>query len=170
VAFNDTSYRDHDEAGGFCAGKPIRSTNTMADEVRSAVPLAEKIVRFALDEPASGVLVLRVAGEMDLLTMPLLEHHLHSHLDGDHGHVVVDLSGVTFLGVVGLTSLVAAHKTATGRGVQLYLTGTGHRAVARLLEITKLDTTLNIAPTVGSVVDALGDSREWVSPGAGHDA
>ncbi len=74
---------------------------------------------------------------------------------------MVDLSEVTFLGTAGLASLVAAHETATRRDVQLYLTGADHRAVTRPLEITKLDTTLNIIqPTVRSVVDAISGNRD----------
>ncbi len=72
----DISSLDHDSTGGFPAGKPIRLNNKMADEVRSAVHIAENKMHFALDEPAPGVRVLRVAGELDLLTMPLLDHHL----------------------------------------------------------------------------------------------
>lgn len=170
MTFNDTSPLDHDGAGGFRTGKPIRSNNNMADEARFAVRLAEKMVRFALDEPALGVRVLRVAGELDVLTTPLLDHQLHSHLDGDHGHLVVDLSEVTFLGTAGLASLIAAQETATGRDVQLHVTGADHRAVTRALKITKLDTALNIQPTVRSVVDALGDSRELIGTGVHYDA
>ena len=59
-------------------------------------------LRVAIDQPMPGVRVVRVAGELDMLTAPQLDSCLLSQIDGRGEHVVVDLSKVTFLGAAGL--------------------------------------------------------------------
>ena len=59
---------------------------------------------------------------------------------------------ITFVGAAGLRCLLTAQIAAARRGVQLHLTGTDHRAVARPLEITNLQSSFDIQPTVDSVV------------------
>ena len=51
-----------------------------------------------------------MAGELDMQTAPQLHSCLLSQIDGRGGHVVVDLSKVTFLGAAGLESLVRARQ------------------------------------------------------------
>jgi anti-sigma B factor antagonist len=115
--------------------------------------------------------VVRVAGELDSLTAPLLDRHLQRHLHESGGHLVLDLSEVTFLSAAGLTSLVTAGETATRCEVQLHITGADHRAVARLLEITTLRGTLDIHPTVQSIVDTIRSNSgdDLISPVAAPD-
>ncbi|MGH3786750.1 MAG: STAS domain-containing protein [Pseudonocardiaceae bacterium] len=125
----------------------------------SVIHCAEEFVCFVIEQPMPDVRVVRVSGELDLLTTPLLEIRLQQCIEKRVGHLVVDLGGVTFLGAAGLTSLVAARKAATGLGVQLHLSGTDHRAVARPLDITMLRPSFDIHPTADAVV-AVVSSRK----------
>lgn len=109
-------------------------------------------LRLVIDQPMPGVRVVQVAGELDLLTVPQLDSCLLSQIDGGGGHVVVDLSEVTFLGAAGLGSLVKAREVAARQGVELHLAGVDHRAVARPLEITELRTTFAIHSSTHSVI------------------
>ena len=139
----------------------------------SVVDSADEFISFVIDEPAPDVCVVRVRGELDLLTTGLLDHNLQRHIEGNPGRVVVDLSEVTFLGAAALTSLLTAKQAATRWGVQLYLTGADHRAVARPLKITKLWASFDIRPTVKSIVAdrpplssiRTEDRTAWPAPG-----
>lgn len=110
-----------------------------------------------IDQPVPGVRVVRVAGELDGLTAAQLDSRLLSQIEGRGGHVVVDLSEVTFLAAAGLGSLVGAREAATHHDIELCLTGVDHRAVARPLEITRLRATFTIHPSTKWVIATVGE-------------
>ena len=87
-------------------------------------------------------LLVRVGGEIDMADAPRLAETLAS-CAGDS--VIVDLSGVTFLGSAGLNALVAAHKYVDHRGGRLVIRGSSPMIV-RLMEITGLDQYLHLEP------------------------
>jgi anti-anti-sigma factor len=158
---NDTPFIDRN-GGRFRIGGLVRSADNKAAGVWPAGQQAVQSVRFSSDQPAPGVRVVRVAGELDSLTAPLLDHHLQTHLQGDGRHVVLDLTEVTFLSAAGLTSLIIARDTATRGGIELHLTGAGHRAIARPLEILELRATFDVRPTVQSIVDAITSNSDLI--------
>ena len=73
--------------------------------------------------PAGSILVLRVAGEIDLLTVPGLEHALSAAIDQRPGDLVVDLAGVVFCCVRGFALLSTAAATAQTNGTGYALSG-----------------------------------------------
>jgi len=152
VALDDMSGVDCDGADAAPAGAVRRSGDKAADRAGLAILRAEESITFAIEQPAPDITVLRVTGELDMLTTPLLESCLRERIEAGCGHLVVDLRGVSFLAVAGLRCLIIANKTAPRLGVQLHLTGTDHRAVARPLEIARLHPSFDIHPTVESVV------------------
>lgn len=112
-------------------------------------------------QPRRGLVLVRVFGEIDMLTV----RHLHDVLDaslravaderdlgqdstlaGGTPTVVCDLEGVTFLGASGLDAFAAAHETAVERGVHLVLVA-AHRTVVRPLRLTALDRRLELTAT-----------------------
>jgi anti-sigma B factor antagonist len=113
-------------------------------------------LRVVIDQSMPGVRVVRVAGELDMLTAPQLASCLLSQIDARGGHIVVDISKVTLLGAAGLGSLVRAREAATCHHVELHLAGVDHRAVARPLEITELRPTFSIHPSAESVIARVG--------------
>ncbi|MEU9475563.1 STAS domain-containing protein [Streptomyces sp. NPDC048191] len=54
--------------------------------------------------------VLRVSGELDLMTSPILRHHVHDVVAEGHHSLVVDLSDVFFCDSSGVGVLVAARR------------------------------------------------------------
>lgn len=156
-------------------GHPQKLASTMTDASFSVVNDGGSAaghrgsgLRLVIDQPMPGVRVVQVAGELDLLTMPQLDSRLLSQINGCGGHVVVDLSEVTFLGAAGLGGLVKAREAATRHGVELYLIGVDHRAVALPLEITGLRTMFAIHSSTHSVIATVAGKGQMIGdPGAG---
>lgn len=77
--------------------------------------------------PGGDIVVLHVAGEIDLLTDPTLRAALDAVLDGavDRAtrHVVVDMAGVTFCGVRGFALLADTGRVAAARGTGYAISG-----------------------------------------------
>lgn len=118
-------------------------------ENSSALP-----IDVVVDRPAAGVVVATVSGEVDMLTAPALRAVVLAELD-DCAVLVIDLSGVGFLGSAGLAVLVEASHEAQRRQVELRLVA-GGRAVRRPLEITGLAEVLTTFPSRDDAVGAPG--------------
>ena len=83
-----------------------------------------------------GAVTVTAAGEVDTFTAPLLRSVVNTQLQRQPTELVIDLSGIQFLGSAGLAVLVETHKSARDRDVGLRLIITG--AVARALTVTGL--------------------------------
>lgn len=121
-----------------------------------ASPLAE--VRF--DAPADWILVVRVRGELDIVSVPLLRTALHARLTRPC-RVVLDLAGVTLLTSAALTLLLELHHDTRESDRHLVLTGAGHRAVHRPLRMAGL---LGLFDTRRGIEHALSGSRALRRP------
>jgi anti-sigma B factor antagonist len=102
--------------------------------------------------PDSGeVLVLRVAGEVDLATVGLLREHLYQRVRGAHRGVVLDCTEVSLLAACGIGLLVEIADHVRARGMALRLVAR-NRVVLRALEVTQVGTLLPRAATVAEAV------------------
>ncbi len=93
-------------------------------------------------EQVHGRAIVTACGEVDVATAPVLRQALMKasgapDRDSGNHHVVVDLSGVTFLDACGLGVLLAAALRARRAGTDLILRNPS-RLTVRLLEITAL--------------------------------
>jgi anti-sigma B factor antagonist len=84
-----------------------------------------------------GAVTVTATGEVDTLTAPALSSVLDTALQRQPPELVIDLSGIRFLGSAGLTVLVEAHGAAHDRDVALRLIATT-RAVTGALTVTGL--------------------------------
>ncbi len=102
--------------------------------------------QLLIEEQVLGteVIILRPAGELDMLTTPVLRSRLLSRLRQCR-HVVLDVSAVTFLSSGGIQVLVEAHRHALDQEATLHVTGTANRVVSRPLEITGVDQVLDLS-------------------------
>jgi anti-anti-sigma factor len=90
-----------------------------------------------------GARIVRVSGELDLATTPLLEETL---ADASGDRLVIDLSGCTFLDSAGIRTLVATARDRSGaRRLRVVTADPG---IVRLLEITGVDTLIHVHPTI----------------------
>jgi anti-anti-sigma factor len=86
---------------------------------------------------AEGCVTLRLAGELDVESVSMLEHAAERHFSGGAESVTLDLSELMFIDSTGLAAvaLVARLCERDGRTLQIV---PGPRAVQRLFEITGL--------------------------------
>lgn len=99
----------------------------------------------------SGAVVLRIAGEVDLVTAPQLDESITHVLEERPKVLVVDLTEVGFLASAGMSILVAAHNTA-GEQTRMRLVASGS-ATFRPMELTGLAETMAIFPTLHEALD-----------------
>ncbi|TDD39825.1 anti-sigma factor antagonist [Saccharopolyspora elongata] len=98
----------------------------------------ESALRLRLSYPSHDVVVLTATGEIDTATAPRVAALLWPRLLTKLSTVVLDLSGVTFLGVAGLELITAALAYAPHRDVEFIVAG-GSTAVERALRAGGLD-------------------------------
>jgi anti-sigma B factor antagonist len=110
---------------------------------------ADDQITLSTTRPAQGQVVIKVGGEVDMLTSPQLRFAVLDHFEPDAGVelVVLDLDGVTFLGTSGLAVLIEVREAAHAAGVELRLACTARR-VLRPLTIAGLIPLFDIHDTV----------------------
>ena len=70
--------------------------------------------------------------------------------------LIVDLTDISYIDSAGLGNLLAAFKDLARRDAKLYVISTPNNpGVRRILEITRLDTVMNVRDTVEAALDDL---------------
>jgi anti-sigma B factor antagonist len=100
-----------------------------------------------------GLLVATVTGAVDMLTAPLLTAAILGALVEPPVGLVVDLSGVEFLGSAGMTALVAAHEQCPPPA-RFGVVATG-RYTARPLQLVGLDAVMSVYPSLHEALAAM---------------
>lgn len=95
-----------------------------------------------LPGPDSASTVVRVVGEIDMLTAPSLRAVLETACEGSR-HTVVDMAGVEFMGSAGITALLGAADRARDCGGRLTLQNPA-RIVRRVMDIVSIEGQLPI--------------------------
>ena len=101
-------------------------------------------------EQRGTTVVLHVAGELDLVTTPILSEACTRALASRPPVLVIDLTGVTFLASVGMSAVVAAHE-AGGEHTSVRVVG-GGRDTLRPIRVTGLDNLLSVYPDLPSAL------------------
>jgi anti-sigma B factor antagonist len=94
------------------------------------------------DAPAR--VVIRLAGEIDLATVPKLRQVLDAHARSGQT-MVIDLREIDFIDSMGLAALVRARHRAIARGAKLELV-TPPEAVYKVFTLTRLDQLFDWVP------------------------
>jgi anti-sigma B factor antagonist len=120
---------------------------------------------IAIAEPAPQVFVAQLRGELDMSSVPALDHVLGALLSGaPPRRLVLDLSGLRFLGSTGIAMLIGLHdQTAAPGPAVLRLVGLSPAAI-RVLTMTGV---LGLFDLHDSVEDALAGTDV---PGASRSA
>ncbi|MEU7791379.1 STAS domain-containing protein [Amycolatopsis sp. NPDC049159] len=98
--------------------------------------------------------VVAAEGDLDLVSAPVLRARAAAALDGRPEALVVDLGGIAFCGSAGLQVIAELVAATTAADVPFALV-TDRRPVLRALQITQLDTTFALHPT-------LAGARAWL--------
>jgi anti-sigma B factor antagonist len=104
-----------------------------------------------------GVAVVSVSGEIDLVTAPALEQAIGAVVAEGPTALVIDLSGVEFLGSVGLKILAATYeKLADSAEFGVVARGPATR---RPIHLTGLDKTFPLYPTLDDALTGVRDGK-----------
>jgi anti-sigma B factor antagonist len=116
----------------------------MADETPLPVvaEFAQLDVHASVDD---GTTRVELVGELDEATAPYLRQRLVDLVAALKSDVVLDIGFLSFLDPPGLALFVALHKRVAALGRRMVISSPTPR-VARLFQITGLDTVLNIEP------------------------
>jgi anti-sigma B factor antagonist len=128
---------------------------------------------FHLDTvgPIGDCAVLRVTGEVDVYTAPLLREQMRELPAKGAVHLIADLGRVDFLDSTGLGALVGGLKRLREAGGSLALVISTPR-ILRIFQITGLTKALAVQPSVADAITAdphwqhtaeseAGSVREW---------
>ncbi|ASU80210.1 anti-sigma factor antagonist [Actinopolyspora erythraea] len=112
----------------------VRGIDSVAEYVRAVEESNDNVAfRMSTERPRRGVMVVSVFGELDMVTVPRFAELVQQRLESSAPVVVLDLTGVTFLGVEAIKVLAQSDLRAHLTGKRLSLV-TGVRAVDRPLE------------------------------------
>jgi anti-sigma B factor antagonist len=116
-------------------------------------------------EQRGNVVVVSVAGELDMATAPQLQDQISDLLEKGRTRLVFDLAEVSFCDSTGLSVFVRAknHCDAAGGVVRL---AAPQRAVLRILEVSGLVEVLRTYPTVEDAISADSSGDEPAPDGA----
>ena len=107
--------------------------------------IAERELRIEI-APEGETCLIRVAGELDLGTVPALERELHRILSHDLSRVILDLEGLEFIDSIGIVCLVKAARRSSADGDRLRVIG-GKGQVERVLRLTGVRDLLPVIET-----------------------
>lgn len=108
------------------------------DDLSNIVTVSREIA------PDGREIRLRIVGEIDMATAPVIDEAFSSALDDGYERIAIDLSGVEFMDSAGLNALIRARNTADGRGVTLVIAELSNQA-RRLFEVSGLMTVFTFA-------------------------
>jgi anti-anti-sigma regulatory factor len=136
--------------------------------------LPEEALALAVENPAEGIVAVRVAGQMNRVTVPrllrLLDSLIHRNSEtarslmpelptsDGRAHVIVDLAGVGHFGTGGLDALRHSRHAAEQAGVKLHLTGLSARTGLLPLWVATQIMEFDALPTLEDAVAAFGES------------
>ena len=101
----------------------------------------------ASDPVTNDVAVVRLRGEADLHTAPILRDALDAAIDTGAGTLVVDLTGVTFVDSMMLGVLLATTRRIRVLGTEMRIV-VDDPHLRRIFELTLLDRVLALYPTL----------------------
>jgi anti-sigma B factor antagonist len=113
--------------------------------VKSVVEPELSVIVEATPTPGDSWPVVKVSGEVDIQTSPVLEEHVQRVLNDGASSMVVDLGETTFLDSTGLSVLIAGLKRCQDAGGTMRVVSPPPN-VRRVFEVTGLTDVFQIEP------------------------
>ncbi|KUI47257.1 anti-anti-sigma factor [Mycobacterium sp. GA-1199] len=101
---------------------------------------------------ASGAVVVKPEGRLNMVAAPALRTELHGLIEGGNTRLVVDLSATEFIDSSGLGALISGLKLARQAGGDLRIAAPTTQ-VETVLSLTNLDRVLRAHPTADAAFD-----------------
>ena len=95
--------------------------------------------------------MLHLAGELDLLSSPLLDEVVGRQISMGHARLVLDLADLGFVDSIGLSALLTARRRAEAANGWLVVRAASPR-LRSILEVTRLDRELHLEDRDGRPV------------------
>ena len=106
----------------------------------------------------TNAVVVFVWGAVDMIDVPKFRDELEKHAAEANLTVVVEFTGLEFIGGAGLDAIVSAHDMGKKNNTRIVMAG-DNLLVRRILEITRLDRIIPISANVEiALKKAAGDS------------
>lgn len=121
------------------SGRPDSGATAVSAEARSEQPISLDV------RPIDGGVAVIVVGEVDMVTTPQLRDCLQEQIAERPGVLVLDMSGLSFLGSSGLAVLVETLEECRAQEIGLRLVCSS-REVLRPMEATGLTELFEIHP------------------------
>lgn len=112
---------------------PRSAADDMSDGDMACGDMADGELSQRLERPERGTAVLSVRGDIDVVTAPQLAEMLQHRLDSSLDRLVLNLSGVGFLGVAGVSVIFESDLRAQHNGTDLVIVTGGNRQVTSAL-------------------------------------
>lgn len=101
-------------------------------------PEKPEMFQVTTSEPQQHVVQLRLRGELDLMTAPVLETALDTATANGYNRMVIDLSELRFIDSTGMHLLVQAHRRMTAKHAETQVVSPSPH-VAKVFEVMGLD-------------------------------
>jgi anti-sigma B factor antagonist len=108
-------------------------------------------------ERLTGADVIHVKGEIHVSTASEFAQRLDEAITGGASRIALDLTEVEFIDSTGLTVLLNGLRSITLKGGAMAL-AISNPTVLRLFEITRLDSTFDIQPTLADALRRVGST------------
>ncbi|WP_166659375.1 STAS domain-containing protein [Labedaea rhizosphaerae] len=100
-------------------------------------------------ESRDDALVLRFEGQVDILSAPKMRTELDAAITEADETLVADLTGLTFLGSVGIAELMRVQQQSDAGNIHFVVVAP--QFIRRLLDLTGVSSTLDVRATEGDV-------------------
>ena len=109
-------------------------------------------MKYSIDKQEEYAILKLEEDNLNSLVAPVLKSELVILSETGIRNLIIDLSEVRFIDSSGLSAILTANRLWAD-GKSFVLTGVEHPSVQKLFEISRLDTVLNIIPSLDESVD-----------------
>ncbi len=109
-------------------------------------------MKFSIDKNEQYTVFTLLEENLNSIMAPLLKSEFIIARNEGIGNFILDVSNVKFIDSSGLSSILTANRLWKGYG-SFVITGIDHPSVKKLIEISRLDSVLEIIPTIQESID-----------------
>jgi anti-sigma B factor antagonist len=128
--------------------------DTMREPAGAGRSEADQPLTIAMSDLGPETILCVLSGDIDAATGPRLQQELTEAVAERPAHLVIDLSGIEFMGSAGLKILTEIHAAQQDVGSHLAIAVGHNRAAVRPIQVTELDQLLDIHTEQASAVEA----------------